>query len=63
MFGAVLIMVLGCLILSCLLPSVMRFISTLIKAIVEQKKAKQLYLLQGYQRVNLILKKEREDTF
>jgi hypothetical protein len=41
----------------------MRSISTLIKAIVEQKKATQLYLLQGYERVNPIPKKEIDDAF
>jgi uncharacterized membrane protein len=54
MLGAVLIMVLGCLILPCLLPLVMWSILTLIKAIVEQKMTTQFYLLQGYQRINPI---------
>jgi uncharacterized membrane protein len=63
MFGAVLIMMLGCLILPCLLPLVMWFISTPIKAIVEQKTATQLYLVQVYQRVNPISKKKRDDAF
>jgi hypothetical protein len=61
MLGAVLIMVLGCLILLCLLPLVMHSISTLIKA--SERKNGQLYLLQGYQRVNPIPKKERDDAF
>jgi hypothetical protein len=38
-------------------------ILTLIKAIMEGKMATQLYLLQGYQRVNPIPKKERDDAF
>jgi hypothetical protein len=54
MLGAVLIMVLCCHILPCLLPLVMQSISTLKEAIVEQKTATQLHLLQGYQRVNPI---------
>jgi uncharacterized membrane protein len=63
MFGAVLIMVLGCLICPRLLPLVMRSVSTLIEAIVEEKMATQLYLLQGYQRVNPIPEEERDDAF
>jgi hypothetical protein len=63
MFGAVLIMVLGCLILPCLLPLVMRSALNLVEAIVEQKMATQLYLLQGYQRVNPIPDDDRDDAF
>jgi hypothetical protein len=47
MFGAILIIVLGCIIIPCLLPLVMWSVSTLIEAIAEQKTATQLYLLQG----------------
>jgi hypothetical protein len=54
MFGAGLIMVLGCFILPFLLTLVMRSALTLIEAIVEQTVATQFYLLQGYQRVNPI---------
>jgi uncharacterized membrane protein len=54
MFGAIVIIVLGCLVLPCLLPLVMWSISTLLEAMMEQKTAEQLYLLQGYQRVNPI---------
>jgi hypothetical protein len=63
MFGAVLIMVLGCLILPRLLPLVMWSISTLTEAIVEWKMATQLYLLQGHHRVNPISEDERDDAF
>jgi hypothetical protein len=63
MFGAVLITVLGCLILPCLLLLVMWSITTLIEAIVERKTATQLYVLQGYQRVNPICQEERDDAF
>jgi hypothetical protein len=65
MFGAVLIMVLDCFILPCLLPLllVMRSALTLIEAIVEQKMATQLYILQGYQRVNPIPYDDKDDAF
>jgi hypothetical protein len=63
MFVAVLIMVLGCLILPCLLPLVMKSALTLKEAIVEQKMATRLYLLQGYQRVNPIPDDGRDDSF
>jgi hypothetical protein len=63
MLGAALITVLGCLIFPCLLPLVTLSILTPIKAIVKQKTATQLYLLQGYQKVNPIPKKERDDAF
>jgi hypothetical protein len=55
--------VLGCLILPCLLSLVMRSALTLIEAIVEQKIAIQLYLLQVYQRVNPIHDDDRDDAF
>jgi hypothetical protein len=63
MFGAVVIMVLGYLILPCLLPLVMQSVSTLIEVIVEQKTDAQLYLLQGYQRVDPISEDEKDDDF
>jgi uncharacterized membrane protein len=63
MLGAILIMVWGCLILPCLLPLVMRSVSILLEAILEQNMATQLYLLQGYQRVNRVPKKEKDDAF
>jgi hypothetical protein len=63
MFGAVVIIVLGCFILSCLLPLVTWSISTLLEAIVEWKMAAQLCLLQGHQRVNPIPEAERDDAF
>jgi uncharacterized membrane protein len=42
MLGAILIMVWGCLILPCLLPLVMRSVSILLEAILEQNMATQL---------------------
>jgi hypothetical protein len=63
MFGAVVIMVFGCLICPCVLPLVMQSILTLLKAMVKRKMAAQLYLLHDYQRVNPIPEDEKDDAF
>jgi hypothetical protein len=63
MFGTVLTMVLGCLMVPCLLPLVTRSALTLIEAKIEQKMATQLYLLQSYQRVNPIHDDDTDDAF
>jgi hypothetical protein len=56
-------MVFGCLICPCVLPLVIWSVSTLLKAMLELKTATQLYLLQGYQRVNPIPEDGKGDTF
>jgi hypothetical protein len=63
MFGAVVIMVFGCLKCPCVLPLVMRSILSLLKDMVKQKTAAQFYLLQGYQRVNPIPEDKNGDAF
>jgi hypothetical protein len=63
MFGAVVIIVFGCLICPCMLPLVMQSILSLFKNMVKQKMAAQLYLLQGYWRVNPIPEDKNDNGF
>jgi hypothetical protein len=63
MFGAIVIMVFGCLICPCVLPLVMQSILSLLKDMVKQKTTAQLHLLQGYWRVNPIPEDKNDDAF